>query len=87
MSEWRDISTAPKDGRIVDLTWMGRDGPEEIWPMQWDAHASNPLVQEGKGIWVLRNRRTGSIEMTWTEKDGDAGPTHWRPPAAEQEGE
>ena len=76
---WQPIDSAPKDGRIVDLTWMGADGPEEIWPMQWDSRASNPLAQQGTGIWVLRNAVTGQTEMTWTEKDPEVGPTHWRP--------
>lgn len=75
--EWHTMASAPRDGSMVDLTWMEDGEPQEIWPMRWDADATNPLVQAGKGIWAIHSL-DGNIEMTWSEENPDGSPTHWR---------
>jgi hypothetical protein len=32
--DWQPIETAPKDGSVIELTWMEDGKPQEIWPMQ-----------------------------------------------------
>jgi hypothetical protein len=86
MSEWQPIATAPRDGTIVELTWMGNNGePQEIWPMQWGHIQRNKLFAgDTVGMWVMPNGGA-----TWTEHDPDGAPTHWRaapPLASEQRG-
>jgi hypothetical protein len=77
--EWQPIETAPRDGRLVELTWMENDKPQEIYPMCWNLFAENKIVQDGKGLWAMHNQNTGQIMATWTEADPEGGPTHWRP--------
>jgi len=85
MSEWQDISTAPRDGTRVSLTWMENGKPQEIYHgMVWNRFAENPLFQDGKGIWALHSRVTGELLMTWTDADPDGAPTHWSPPPAKE---
>jgi hypothetical protein len=78
MNGWRTIDSAPRDGTVIDLTWMEDDKPQEIWPMSWNIFAGNSLVQPHKGIWCLR-MPNGKIEATWSEYNDGGGPTHWRP--------
>ncbi len=78
MSEWQDISTAPKDGTAITLTWMEDGKPQEIYPgMVWNSFAGNRTVQDGKGIWALHGEN-GKLLMTWSDENG-FGPTHWKP--------
>ena len=77
--DWQPIETAPKDGTFVNLTWMENGEPQEIFThMVWNRFAGNPLVQNGKGIWVCRGR-SGKILLTWSEETPDGAPTHWSP--------
>lgn len=68
-AEWHPISTAPRDGTIIDLT--GPDG--EVWPMSWSVFAGM-----NQGIWAMRGRLSGALLSTWDERDPDGAPTHWR---------
>lgn len=74
MDEWLPIDSAPKDGRVIDLTWMEDGKPAEIWPMQWGHIQRNGLFPANTGMWVTPD---GSI--TWNGDPNDHGPTHWRP--------
>ena len=75
MTTWQDIGTAPRDGTIIELTWMDDGKPQEIWPMQWAHIQRNDLFAPGiVGMWIIPD---GS--MTWTEHDPAGAPTHWRP--------
>lgn len=76
MSEWQDISTAPKDGREVELTWMDNGRPQERFFMQWGHIKQNGLFPGKVGMWM-----TPDGALTWND-DGDGGPTHWRMPSA-----
>ena len=69
MSDWQDISTAPRDGRIIRL-WA-EDAP--VVEMAWDGDGYNPLVSMREGIWKGYNG-----ELTWSADRG-YGPTHWMP--------
>lgn len=72
--DWMPIETAPRDGRIIEITALEDDGtPYEIWPMQWCHIQRNEFFAPGKiGMWTHP-----SGECTWRE--GEGGPTHWRP--------
>lgn len=72
--EWREIATAPRDGSVVDLTWMEDGKPAEVWPMQWGHIQKNGLFPGHVGMWVATD---GSV--TWSETLLDGAPTHWRP--------
>ena len=73
--DWQGIATAPRDGTIIELTWMDDGKPQEIWPMQWSHIQRNGLFAPGVvGMWVVPD---GSL--TWTEHDPAGAPTHWRP--------
>lgn len=73
MGEWLPIDGAPKDGRVIDLTWMEGGVPQEIWPMQWGHIQRNGLFPENTGMWVAPD---GSV--TWNGGPDNGGPTHWR---------
>jgi len=77
MTEWRTIESAPRDGRIVYLTWMEGGVPQEIWPMQWGHIQKNGLFPGVTGMWIAPD---GSV--TWNEADPAGAPTHWRPTPA-----
>lgn len=74
MSEWQDINSAPKDGSIIQLTWMEDGQPQEIWPMMWGHIQKNAMFPGRVGMWIVPD---GSI--TWNDDGGAGGPTHWRP--------
>jgi len=70
---WLPIGTAPRDARVIEVSDLDT-AAAEMW---WNATGTNPLVQEGAGIWeAVRG------DFTWSEAAG-AGPTHWRPCSAE----
>lgn len=73
---WHPISTAPRDGTVVDLTWMEDGQPQEVWPMCWSLFAGAGM--KNKGIWVMRSSLSGGVLCTWAEEDPDCAPTHWR---------
>lgn len=77
--DWRPISTAPRDGTEIELTWLENGRAQEVYPMRWEPETQNRLVQDHPGIWALRNRLTGDVVFTWSESDPDGAPTHWRP--------
>lgn len=66
---WRTMTTAPRDGRPVELM----DPEWGSFVMRWDADGDNALVSRQLGIWVALD---GS--MTWCEDHG-CGPNYWRP--------
>ena len=72
--EWQPISTAPRDGTEVDLTWMEDGKPQEVFPMRWQLFRAGG----GWGIWAMMGRVSGALLCTWTEEDPDGAPTHWR---------
>lgn len=74
--DWHPIATAPKDGRVIELTSFFDDGEwfGEIWPMQWGHIQRNGLIPGKKGMWV-----TPDGAVTWDDSDPDGAPTHWRP--------
>lgn len=74
MSEWKPIETAPRDGTVVQITAFESNGePYEIHTMQWGHIQKNWLFAPGQvGMWV-----SPPGDYTWRE--GDGGPTHWRP--------
>ena len=72
MSDWRPIETAPKDGRVIRLTWMENGRPAEVWPLRWDAERENGLFPGVKGFWT-----TPDGSMTWNHRDPAGAPTHW----------
>lgn len=67
------IATAPRNG----LTVIVGDDDCGQFAMHWSPTGTNPLVQEGLGIWESLDR-----SFTWSEADG-AGPTYWFPLPAE----
>ena len=72
--DWQPIDTAPRDGRLVELTWFDGDEPQEIYPMRWDGEARNGLIPGAVGFWVLDGGGA-----TWSEHNEDGAPTQWRP--------
>lgn len=73
--EWQPIDSAPRDGTIIELTWMDNGRPQEIYQMRWSPTQRNAFFAPGVvGMWVVPD---GS--MTWTESDSNGAPTHWRP--------
>lgn len=73
IADWQPIETAPRDGTVIDLTWMEDGKPAEIWPMQWGHIQQNGLFPGQVGMWVATD---GSC--TWSETHTDGAPTHWR---------
>ena len=66
--EWIDISSAPRDGRLIIVA----DPEVGSFPMRWDEEATN-WISPTPGMWVMCD---GSA--TWSDADG-FGPTKWRP--------
>jgi hypothetical protein len=77
--DWQPIETAPKDGTVVELTWLENGKPQEIWPMQWAHIQRNGLFPGKVGMWTLPNGGA-----TWNDDDPDGAPTHWRPARSAQ---
>lgn len=75
---WQPISTAPKDGTIIQLAWFGGGiikelHAEELHAMKWGSTQRNSLFPDKVGMWV-----SPKYELTWCD-DGEGGPTHWMP--------
>lgn len=82
MGDWQPISTAPKDGTLIEITALEDDGTVfEIWPMQWMAIQRNGLFPGAVGMWT-----TPDGGITWNGAPDDCGPTHWRPLTPPAEG-
>ena len=74
VGDWRPIETAPKDGRVIEITALFDDGEVfEIWPMSWAHIQRNGLFPGVVGMW------TSAGEITWNGTPDEGGPTHWRP--------
>lgn len=56
---FQDISTAPRDGTVVEVM----DPDCGALPMRWDADGFNVLVSNSEGIWVCPAKT-----FTWSEK-------------------
>lgn len=73
IGKWWAISTAPKDGRIIEVRAQHDDiiieGPHL---MSWDSTAQNPMVGDVRGLWVAFHGA-----YTWDASRG-FGPTEWR---------
>ena len=72
MTEWHDISTAPRDGTVIVLSWFEGGKPQEWFTMQWGHIQRNGLIPGVIGMWV-----TPDGSMTWDESDPEGAPTHW----------
>jgi hypothetical protein len=70
---WLPIGSAPRDARVIEVSDLDT-AAAEMW---WNAAGTNELAQSTVRIWEA----VGGA-FTWSEADG-AGPTHWRPSAAE----
>ncbi|MEN6621463.1 MAG: hypothetical protein ABFD50_07950 [Smithella sp.] len=71
--EWRPISEAPKDGSLIQLTWMENGKPQEIYTMQWGHIQKNGLYPGVVGMWV-----DPGGNFTWNESNPEGAPTHFR---------
>jgi hypothetical protein len=68
IEEWQDISTAPRDGRVIIV----RHEDVGSFPMAWNNTGNNEIfAPDAVGIWEAPDR-----SMTWSEAD-DCGPSHW----------
>ncbi len=70
MSEWQDISTAPRDGTHVDLYFPGKIGRKTDW---W---FSRDPIWGGDGEWISEYRECG---QDLTAIYPNTKPTHWMP--------
>lgn len=77
---WQPIEIAPKDGSLLELTWLYNGDAQDIWPMQWSHIQKNGFFPGKVGFWTAPD---GS--MTWDDS-GEWGPTHWRFARSEVEG-
>ena len=74
MTEWREISTAPKDGTVVDL-WAQLNGGERVTDAYWGQRSADKAQREHFGF----------EEFGWCRDADDSWvypvtfPTHWMP--------
>lgn len=68
---WEDISTAPRDGTIIEV--MEPDVGSFV--MRWNPNGFNIRTSKRKGVWESPNG--GPARFTWSEDSG-LGPTNWR---------
>lgn len=69
--KWRPIETAERSTDLIELCWMGPNGPEDCYFMRWSPTMRNGLIPDQQGFWV-----TECGGLTWCP--GEGGPTHWR---------
>lgn len=72
-SGWQDISSAPKTGEVIELTWFEDGYPQEIYQMFWNPQQRNQLFPGIVGMWV-----TWDGSATWNPNNPAGAPTHWR---------
>ena len=75
-TSWMPIETAPKDGTLVYLIALDKDGICEVaspGAMRWSHTQRNGLFPGIVGMWV-----SPEADFTWQTSDG-YGPTHWMP--------
>jgi len=73
MADWQDISTAPKDGTLIDI-WIGRERRTDVcWRMSED--------QPHREWWCARELTAEWHEWGWCNlgQEYSVAPTHWMP--------
>ncbi|ABE63624.1 hypothetical protein Nham_2856 [Nitrobacter hamburgensis X14] len=68
---WEDISTAPRDGTIIEVI----EPDVGAFAMRWNPNGFDLLTSKRKGVWELPSG--GPARLTWSE-DNYLGPTNWR---------
>lgn len=71
MSDYQDISTAPKNGKVIVVS----DPECGDFIMSWNPLATNPVFCPGQvGMWEAIDKGA-----TWGDGiDGKSGPTRWK---------
>jgi len=74
-ADWQTMESAPKDGTLIELTWMEKGEPQDTWPMRWMHIMKNGLFPGKVGFWT-----TPCGSLTWNDENPAGAPTHWRYP-------
>lgn len=75
---WQDISTAPRDGTLI-LVSFGSKGVRAVsWGHPWEDE-----VTPENGLWCVDDDKHGPYALRGYNDDGPTAPSHWMPlPAA-----
>lgn len=72
MNDWQPIETAPRDGTLIELTYMKDGKAQDKVVMKWDNECPSKSFPDLPPCWV-----SASDVFIWIDESG-CGPTHWR---------
>jgi hypothetical protein len=72
--EWQDISTAPKDGTLILVSF----GSKGVRAVAWDSPHYADVTPEN-GIWCVDDDKHGPYPLRGYNNEGHNAPTKWMP--------
>ncbi|MAH32237.1 MAG: hypothetical protein CMG78_09400 [Marinobacter sp.] len=74
--EWLPIETAPKDGRLILVSF----GIKGVRAVKWDdPYDDNWPVSPDNGLWCVDDDKHGPYPLRGYTETGVRAPTHWMP--------
>lgn len=72
--KWLPIETAPKDGRLVLVSF----GSKGVRAVSWDT-PFHDVADEDTGLWCVDDDKHGPYPLRGYSHNTPTAPTHWQP--------